>query len=133
MKYMYAVNWLKKRMDIDSEPGISMIEAVVSVALLGLVILMMVIGMSGGALAVSTTDEQSIAQGLARSQMEYTKNYTYNASATTYPKITAPSGYTITVNVTAVPDTDNNIQKITVTITRNGETLETLEDYKVNR
>lgn len=118
---------------LKGEDGFTLVEAIIAIALLGIVVLTMVIGMSTGAMAVSDSDEQVTAQGLARSQMEYTKNYTYNSSAVTYPAITAPDGYTITVVVSAVPDTDTNIQKITVTVARNGATLITLEDYKVNR
>jgi Tfp pilus assembly protein PilV len=124
---------LRNRIKLGCERGVTLVEAAVAVLLLGGVVLTMVLCLSGGALGARVQDEQATAQGLARSQMEYIKRYTYNPSATTYPKITAPSGYSINVTVGSVPDTDTNIQKITVFIIRNGETLLTLQDYKENR
>jgi hypothetical protein len=64
--------------------------------------------------------------------MEYTKSYAYNPVAVTYPAVAAPSGYSISVGVSAVPGTDANIQKITVTVSGQGDTL-SVADYKVNR
>jgi hypothetical protein len=39
----------------------------------------------------------------------------------------------VSVSVAAVPDADEDIQKITATVTRAGATVLTLQDYKVNR
>ncbi|HTY82359.1 MAG TPA: hypothetical protein VMB24_06215 [Dehalococcoidales bacterium] len=113
--------------------GISLVEAAVSVALLGGGILTLVLSMSSGVLAVKQNDHQTIAQGLARAQMEYTKSYAYNPSATTYPSVSAPEGYQISVGVLPVSDADNNIQKITANITYNSAVIISAEDYKINR
>ena len=65
--------------------------------------------------------------------MEYTKGYPYDSEATTYPTVDAPEGYGILVEVESIPDTDTDIQKITVTISLEGEDILTVDDYKVNR
>jgi hypothetical protein len=116
------------------ERGITLVEAAVSVLLLGGGVLTMILTMSGGVLAVQVNDEEVTAQALARSQMEYIKECPYNSLAVTYPVIYAPDDYTIGVTVAAVPGiSSNNIQKVTAVINRAGQTVFTIEDYKVNR
>ena len=65
--------------------------------------------------------------------MEYIKGCPYDSGATTYPAVDTTDNYSISVGVTSVPDTDANIQKVTANISRNGQLLMTVEDYKVNR
>lgn len=116
-----------------AESGVTLVEALVAVAILGGGVLTMVLSLSGGALAVRENEQQMTAQSLARSQMEYTKNYAYSPGASTYPAVSAPSDYAISVGVSAVPGGDEDIQKITANITRNGTIIMAVEDYKVNR
>jgi type II secretory pathway pseudopilin PulG len=116
-----------------SERGVTLVESIVAIAILGGGVLTLVLTMSGGALAVRENDQQAIAQGLARTQMEYVKNYPYNPGATTYPAVRVPDGYGIAVGVTVVPGGDADIQKITANVTRDGAVIMTTEDYKVNR
>ena len=115
------------------ETGITLVESLVAIAILGGGVLTLVLAMSGGALAVQENDQQVTAQGLARAQLEYTKSYPYDSGATTYPIVSAPDGYGITVVVAAVPGADSNIQKITASVARDGNVILTAEDYKVNR
>jgi hypothetical protein len=89
--------------------------------------------MSGGALAIRENGQEVSAQSLARTQMEYIKNYPYDPNATTYPIISVPASYSISVGVTPVPNTNTNIQKVTANISRDGTVIMTVEDYKVNR
>jgi Tfp pilus assembly protein PilV len=116
-----------------AESGVTLVEALVAVAILGGGVLTMVLSLSGGALAVRENEQQMTAQSLARSQMEYTKNYAYSPGASTYPAVSAPSDYAISVGVSEVPGGDEDIQKITANITRNGTIIMAVEDYKVNR
>ncbi len=47
---------------------------------------------------------------------------------------TPPAGYTVSAEATSIdPEGDSSIQKITVTVARDGDTLLTVEDYKVDR
>jgi len=115
------------------ERGITLVESVVAIAILGGGVLTMVLSMSGGALAIRENDQEVSAQSLARTQMEYIKNYTYDPDATTYPTVSVPNGYSISVGVTSVPSTNTNIQKVTANISRDGAVIMTVEDYKVDR
>ena len=107
------LNILKKTQQQSGERGMTLLEALVSIGILGVVVIMMVFAMSGGAIAVNENEEQMTVQNLARNQMEYIKNLAYDSGASTYPTISTPPEYSITVSVTSVPDTNDNIQKVT--------------------
>ena len=113
--------------------GLGLVETLVAVAILGTSVVAFVVALSTGSIAVGKQDEEVVAQGLAQAQLEYTKSQAYDAEASTYPAVTAPAGYTVSVAVSAVPSTDEDIQKITVDVLRGGESIIIVEDYKVNR
>ncbi len=124
---------IKKWQCIRDERGLALMESLIAVAVLGTTVLAFTVALATGALGIRENDQEVVAQGLARTQLEYTKSYAYNPSATTYPTVTTPSGYAISVAVASVPSTNANIQKITANITRDGNLVMTINDYKVNR
>ena len=70
--------------------------------------------------------------------MEWAKNETYSYNATSYslaPVMDATDylNYSASIAAAALHNPDEGIQKITVTIWRNDETVYTLEGYKVDR
>ena len=117
----------------QEQRGLGLAETLVAVAILGTSVVAFVVALSAGSIAVSEQNEEVVAQRLVRTQLENTKSYPYDSEATTYPTVDLPEGYTISVGVTAVPGTDADIQKITVTISRESENVMIVEDYKVNR
>jgi type II secretory pathway pseudopilin PulG len=112
---------------------LGLVETLVAVAILGTSVVAFVTALSAGSIAVGEHDSEALAQGLAQSQLEYTKSYTYDPGATTYPLVAVPEGYILSVGVSDVPNTDTDIQKITVTVNHDGEEIIQVEDYKVNR
>jgi type II secretory pathway pseudopilin PulG len=118
---------------LRGEGGLTLVEALVAIAILGGGVLTMVLAMSGGALAVREDDSEVIAQGLARTQLEYIKSCPYDSEATSYTPVAAPPGYGITVTVTSVPGASDGIQKVTADITLDGDVIMTVADYKVDR
>jgi type II secretory pathway pseudopilin PulG len=115
------------------QKGLGLVETLVAVAILGTSVVAFVAALSAGSIAVGEQDEKVVAQSLAQTQLEYTKSYPYDPEATTYPTVDTPESYVISVDVASIPDTDADIQKITVIISRDSETILTVEDYKVNR
>jgi len=118
------------------ERGESLVEILVSVAIMSIVLTAFLAALSTGSLSVSVVHERVTAQNLARAQLEYVKDYEpYNEVTQTtpgaYPTVTSVvPGYVITV--TASPIT-TNLQLITVTISHHGERVFTIENYKVKR
>lgn len=137
--------WIKAR--AGNETGLGLVESLVAVAILGIAITAFITSLSTGTIAAREGDQGATAQSLACAQLEYTKNYPYNAAATTYPyaytydktynpnPITLPAGYDISVVVSSIPEAGGNtdIQKVTVTISRDGVSVLTVADYKVKR
>jgi type II secretory pathway pseudopilin PulG len=117
----------------QGQKGLGLVETLVAVALLGTSVVAFVVALSGGSIAVSEHDKETVAQRLAQTQVEYTKNYPYNPGASTYPAVATPTGYSVSVGVSSLPGTDTNIQKITVTILRDSVNIFMVSDYKVNR
>lgn len=107
-------------------------------AILGLIAVAFLSGLSTAAKATFIADEQATAESLARSQMEYVKSQPY---ADSYSPASIPewlededySGYSVTIDAEPLHDTDQGIQKITVTIEHLDKQLITLDGYKVDR
>ena len=125
--------WLTTLKAFKDEGGLSLVEALVTIAVIGVALVAFSIALSTGSLAVNESDQEVTAQSLARTQMEYIKGCTYDPYATTYPAVDTTDNYSISVAVTSVPDADNNIQKVTATISKDAVVLLTVEDYKVKR
>lgn len=139
--------WLRLIKARRDEAGIGLVESLAAVAILGAAVTAFVVSLSTGAIAAREGGQEAVAQSLVRAQLEYTKNYPFSAGATTYPyvytynktynpnPITLPQGYDIWVTVSSISQAggDSDIQKVTVTISRNSEDILTIEDYKVNR
>lgn len=129
-----AKRYLPKLRDlVREERGLGLVETLVAVGILGVTIVAFVAGLSTGLIAVRQADGQVVAESLARSQLEYIKAQPYNPEATTYPPVEAPGSYSISVEVGSIPGGSADIQRITVAILRSGESILTIEDYKVNR
>ena len=126
--------WLRRiKVWVQGERGLGIVESLAAVAILGAAVVAFIIALSTGSLAVREVDQETVAQSLVRTQLEYIKGYPYDPAAITYPKVDVPEGYTISVEVSSIPDTNTDIQKITVTISRDREEILNVADYKVNR
>ncbi len=128
------------RVSIRRESGAALLETVVALAVLGTIAVTFLSGLVITSKAAFTADEQATAQSLAQSQMEWAQNADYVYSATQYSPVPIPSGgdyigYSANITAALLPGhiSDDNIQKITVTIKRSGADVIQLEAYKVNR
>ncbi len=114
----------------QNEKGVGLVEAVVAEAVTGVTVVAFVAALSTGSIAVAELDQEVVAQRLTRTQLEFIKGSAYDTS---YTSISTPAGYTISIDVDAIPGADSDIQEITVTIFRDGNEILRIEDYKVNR
>lgn len=120
------------------ESGTTLLETIVALAILGTIVVIFLGGIIGTTKAASLTDEQTTAESLAQSQMEWAQNATYIVGATQYTPVAIPDGkdyvnYSANITVASLNNPDDGIQKITVLIKRSGRLVFSLEDYKVNR
>ncbi|MCJ7492298.1 MAG: hypothetical protein MUP15_09160 [Dehalococcoidia bacterium] len=119
---------------LRGEEGIGLVEALIAVGILGLALTALLSAVSTGSMAVSRTEERVTAENLARSQLEYTKSQPYQPLPASYATVTpSPDVYAVAVTADVAPGGDSSIEKIVVTVTRNGKELLVAEDYKVDR
>ena len=117
---------------LSSAKGLSLIETIVALAIFGLVAVVFLSGLTMSSKAVMVSHARVAAERLAKRQMEDIKAQDY---ATSYSEITVPQdlvdqGYDIEPSVEDIHS--GELQKITVTVTHNGEVVFQLEDYKLN-
>lgn len=136
------VSW--RRLHWQSEAGFSLVEELVTVAVIGLALVLLIGMLSTGALGVTTATAEVQAESLATSQLELVKNapYSPDPTAVPYPSLSPPARFGVQVDVTYwdsgtssfIASVQNEgLQKITVTITHDGDAVLTMEDYKVER
>ena len=122
----------------SSESGVTLIETLVALALLGIIAVPILSGLATTSKAAFTTDERATAESLARSQMEWVKNAGYVYNATEYSLAPIPGGkdyinYSTVIIAEPLHNPDDGIQKIIITVKRSDKVIITLEGYKVDR
>lgn len=118
---------------VKGQGGLGLAETLVAVGILGTGVVALVGAMSAGSLAVGEQAQQATVQRLAAQQMETVKAAPYDITGASYVTVGAPAGYAVEVNVDSGIYTTTDIQLVTVTVTRDGADVLTIEDYKVNR
>lgn len=117
-------------MKIKGEKGMTLIETIAAVALLGLIGASFLSGLATTSTARVTADVRASSKILAETILEDVKKQAY---ASSYDFDIPPEypGYTATINATK--QRNNNIELIIVTVQHKGEDVFSLESYKVSR
>jgi|WetSurMetagenome_2_1015567.scaffolds.fasta_scaffold585502_2 prepilin-type N-terminal cleavage/methylation domain-containing protein len=118
---------------LSGEQGMTLVETLVAIAILGVSVAAFILALSAGSIAVRMQEEDAQAQGLARSQMETIKAAAYDSTGASYSTISAPAGYSLSLSTNSALYSNSNIQKISVTVLHNGASVYALEGYKVDR
>jgi len=127
--------------------GFTLVEVLVSVALLALIGLGFMTALGGASKVLLKADTRETARDLAEAQMEFVQNLTYNTADPTgnlvfYPKLinlsTAYPGYDVEVRAVRIDKGsgttgDTGIQEITVLVKQGTNTAFTLMGMKVDR
>lgn len=116
------------------EQGVGLAETLIAIAIMALTIVALLSAFSTGTLALSKGETKTTAENLARNQMEVTKSQTYLVAPASYPVITpVPATYALSALAEPVSGRDSRIQKVTVTVQRNGNVVFTLEGLKLDQ
>ena len=89
--------------------------------------------LSTGAIAVTVVEENVNADGIARSQLEYTQSLLFQVAPTSYATVTPPTGYSVTAEAFTLPGADDDIQKVVVIVYHDGASVLAAVVYKMNR
>lgn len=127
---------------MQTQNGFSLIEVLLAMALVGILGAAVPGAFSTANKTTIIGNEHTMAESLARSQMDYVQNQTYD-STDNPPVYTVlsnlPTGYSIVTPMAARLDpkgdgtaNDDGLQQITVTIKQGTSIVYTLIDFKVN-
>lgn len=124
----------KRRIAFSGERGVGLVESLIAAAIVGIALTALVAALSTGSIAVQRTDKRVTAENLAGAQLEYTKGQAYRIAPASYDTITPlPASYAISAQASSISGRDTDMQKITVTVSYNGDTVLVMEDFKMNR
>ena len=127
-------HWEKAKRLLRNEKGVTLVETLIAVALVGIAASAVLTGYSTGPLSIRKADRLVTARTLAVSQLEYTLSQAYVVAPTSYDPLTPLSaGYSISSDATSISGRDENVQRITVTVQYGGKVLLTLEAFKVDQ
>jgi prepilin-type N-terminal cleavage/methylation domain-containing protein len=129
---------------VKHESGFSLIEMLIALGILSVISVTFALSMYTGYRGLAVADDRTIAESLARTQLEAINNAPYDFTAPyQYTKITIPTAYqglydisTPIVGTLINPDsggvsaTDLGMQSVTVNITRNGTQILLVKTYK---
>jgi prepilin-type N-terminal cleavage/methylation domain-containing protein len=128
--------------DTQTQRGFSLIEVLFAMALVGIMGVTLPSALSTANKTTIIGNELTMAESLARSQMDYVQSQTYDKTGVppSYALMAnIPTGYSIVTPLATRLDPkgdgtseDDGLQQITVTIKRDTRTVYTLVDFKVN-
>ena len=134
----------KLQIQLQNEKGATLVEELVTIAIIGMGIVILVVMITTGTLGVRRVDDDVRAQSLARSQIELIKDAPYETDPTTspYPSVVGISGYTVSLDFEYWNAStgsfqsswrNDGLQKITVTVSSGATQLAQVSEFKVDR
>ncbi len=116
-----------------SERGFVMIEMMLAVAIVGTAMLAVLLAFSTASRTAAFVETSTTGEWVATSQIEFIKTATYQLTPDTYASVSVPAGFAVSNATSDVTGGDENIQLVTVIVSRNGENVYETSALKVNR
>ena len=115
---------------VSGQKGTTLIEVLIAIAILGMIAVPFLTALSTSSRALIIADERTTAESLIRSEIEYVRSQEYDATGnyTDIADADVPVGYNVSLsNFTNLED---GLQKITITVERDGEVVLITSTYK---
>ncbi|MCH8910515.1 MAG: type II secretion system protein [Chloroflexi bacterium] len=116
-----------------SQRGFVMIEMLLAVGIVGTAMLATVAAFSTASRTAAFVDDATTGQWVATSQIEFIKTAAYVLTPGTYASVPVPTDFAVSNATSDVTGGDENIQIVTVIVSRGGETVFETSAMKVNR
>ena len=116
-----------------SQRGFVMIEMLLAIGIVGTAMLATVAAFSTASRTASFVDNATTGEWVATSQIESIKTAAYQPTPGTYASVPVPTGFAVSNTTSDVTGGDENIQIVTVIVSRGGETVYETSALKVNR
>ena len=110
--------------------GSLMLEMVVAVMVYTLVGSAVMAGLSTTYLSGARTEDQSVAESLGRSQMEYVFSLPYQDPVSTYPSIAPPPGYGVSALAEEYLAGIATVERVVVTVSHDGSDILVMETLR---
>ena len=121
--------------------GVTLMETVIALAIFSSAGSAVLMGVSAAHISSDRVNASAIAENLARNQMEYVSTLSYVAPPGSYPSIaddvglniTLPSGFVVSAAAQTYLADDGlsgSIEKVVVTVTRDGQSVLVLESLR---
>lgn len=129
------------RFAVTNAVGITLMETVIALAMFSSAGTAVLLGVSAAHTSSDRVSASAVAENLARNQMEYVSSLDFVTAGTPYPSIaddsdinlSIPTGYAVTAATQSYVAADGytgSIQKIVVTVTRDGTSILVLESLR---
>ncbi len=116
-----------------AQAGFVMLETLVAISILGSAVMAAVASVSTAARITQFIAVAANAEWIAESQVDFIRAAAFIPTPGVYASVDAPDGYVVGNTTADSVGGDANIQDVTVTVQRNGETEVTITFIKVNR
>ena len=116
-----------------SQSGFVLIEMLIATVLLGVVVVVFLSTLATGSIAVEVVNTRIELDRIAQSQMELTLSQPFLIAPASYSTIAVPSGYTVTSVAELISGAGPDIQRVVVSVYRDGEPRRTLEAFKFSQ
>ena len=129
------------RSAVSNSLGLTLMETVIALAIFSSAGSAVLLGVSAAHTSSDPVSASAVAENLARNQMEYVLSQTYVAAPGNYPSvgddvslnINIPSGFAVSAAAQTYLANDGyagSIEKIVVTVTRDGQSILVLESLR---